>query len=84
MPFLFLVATAVDKDGDAHPHLITNYGGGEECWPVRLSVQASAAAPGFFSPVCMEGKEYVDGGLVANNPTKIAIEQALSLMPRRA
>lgn len=47
---------------------------------VWLGVRASAAAPGYFSPVCMQGKHYIDGGLVANNPTKIAIEQALSLL----
>ena len=82
MPFLFLVATAEDEEEDTYPHLITNYRQGDECWPVWLSVQASAAAPGYFPPVCVQGKEYVDGGLVANNPTMIAIEQALSLLPR--
>lgn len=80
MPFLFLVTTAEDQDGDAHPHLVTNYDRGKDCWPAWLGVRASAAAPGYFSPVCMQGKHYIDGGLVANNPTKIAIEQALSLL----
>ena len=84
MPFLFLVATAEDKEEDAYPQLITNYGQSDECWPVWLSVRASAAAPGYFPPVCAQGKQYVDGGVVANNPTKLAIEQALSLMARRA
>ena len=78
------MATGEDEDGNIHPYLITNYDRGEECWPVWLSIRASAAAPGYFSPVCMQGKRYVDGGLVANNPTKIAIEQAVSLLADRA
>ena len=82
IPFLVLVATAEDEEEGAYPHLITNYRQGDECWPVWLSVQASAAAPGYFPPVCVQGKHYIDGGLVANNPTKIAIEQALNLLPR--
>ncbi len=37
-----------------------------------LAVRASSAVPGVFEPAAIEGREYVDGGLVAPIPVRIA------------
>jgi NTE family protein len=37
-----------------------------------LAVRASSAVPGVFEPVVIEGREFVDGGLVAPVPVRIA------------
>lgn len=39
-----------------------------------MAVRASAAVPGVFQPVTINGREYVDGGLVSAVPAKIARE----------
>jgi hypothetical protein len=47
--------------------------------------RATSAVPTFFDPVTIEctGKRYTDGATIANNPTKEAIYEALSLWPER-
>jgi NTE family protein len=40
--------------------------------PLHLAIRASMAAPGVFSPVELDGKLLVDGGLVRNLPVDIA------------
>jgi len=40
------------------------------------AVRATSAAPTFFTPVPWENGLYVDGALVANNPTAVAIQEA--------
>lgn len=42
---------------------------------LHLVVRASMAAPGIFSPVEIDGDEYVDGGLVANLPIEVALQE---------
>eukprot|EP01033_Poteriospumella_lacustris_P005618 gene5619-4020_t len=45
------------------------------------AVRATTAAPTFFTPVVWEGSLFCDGGLVANNPTAIALQEAKLLYP---
>ncbi len=40
--------------------------------PLWQAIRASAAVPGIFPPVALEGRVLVDGGLVANLPVDIA------------
>eukprot|EP00526_Cylindrotheca_closterium_P000320 CAMPEP_0113628990 /NCGR_PEP_ID=MMETSP0017_2-20120614/15035_1 /TAXON_ID=2856 /ORGANISM="Cylindrotheca closterium" /LENGTH=868 /DNA_ID=CAMNT_0000539343 /DNA_START=252 /DNA_END=2855 /DNA_ORIENTATION=+ /assembly_acc=CAM_ASM_000147 len=47
----------------------------------RYALRASTAAPTVFKPVMMGGEMYCDGGIVASNPTAIAIHEARSLFP---
>ncbi len=53
----------------------TNLVKGEEVvWhsgKVAKCVSASCAAPGFFAPVNIDGENYVDGGLLNNNPCNV-------------
>ncbi len=47
---------------------------------VENCIRASTAAPTYFSPfIDLNGNSYVDGGLVANNPTKMAILESKEL-----
>ena len=47
----------------------------------RYALRASTAAPTFFKPVMMAGEMYCDGGIVASNPTAVAIHEARTLFP---
>lgn len=45
------------------------------------AIRATTAAPVYFTPVQWEGGLFVDGALVANNPTAIALQEAKVLYP---
>jgi hypothetical protein len=47
----------------------------------RYALRASTAAPTVFKPVMMGGEMYCDGGIVASNPTAVAIHEARALFP---
>jgi patatin-like phospholipase/acyl hydrolase len=47
---------------------------------LRDAVRGSSAAPTYFSPYYgIEGRTLIDGGMVANNPTGVAVNEILSL-----
>jgi predicted acylesterase/phospholipase RssA len=72
---LTLVATELDT-GDAAPF-------GRPGWdhvPISRAVQASAALPGLFPPVQIDGKHYVDGALKKTLHATVALDEGLDLL----
>jgi len=47
----------------------------------RAALRATTAAPTVFKPVLMGGELYCDGGIVASNPTAVAIHEARTVFP---
>lgn len=72
---LTLVATALDS-GDAAP-----FGQpGLDHVPISRAIQASAALPGLFPPVLIEGRHYVDGALKKTLHASVALEEGVDLL----
>lgn len=47
---------------------------------LHLAIRASMAAPAVFAPVEVEGETYVDGGLVANLPVEVALQEGADVV----
>lgn len=47
----------------------------------RYALRASTAAPTVFKPVLMGGEMYCDGGIIASNPSAVALHEARALFP---
>ncbi|PUE07787.1 patatin-like phospholipase family protein [Limnohabitans sp. T6-20] len=47
---------------------------------LHLAIRASMAAPAVFAPVEIEGETYVDGGLVANLPVEVALQEGADVI----
>ncbi len=72
---LTLVATHLDS-GEAAPF-------GRPGWdhvPISRAVQASAALPGLFPPVEIDGRHYVDGALKKTLHATVALDEGVDLM----
>jgi predicted acylesterase/phospholipase RssA len=72
---LTLVATDLDS-GEAVPF-------GQAGWdhvPISRAVQASAALPGLFPPVTIDGHDYVDGALKKTLHASVVLEQGVDLL----
>ncbi|MFT7775263.1 patatin-like phospholipase family protein [Roseateles sp.] len=72
---LVLVATDLDS-GDAVPF-------GTKGWdhvPIAQAVQASAALPGLFPPVEIDGRHYVDGALKKTLHASVLLDRGLDLL----
>lgn len=72
---LFVVATDLDS-GKAVPF-------GSSGWdhvPISRAVQASAALPGLFPPVDIDGRHYVDGALMKTLHASVALKEGAKLL----
>lgn len=47
---------------------------------LHLAIRASMAAPAVFAPVELQGETYVDGGLVANLPIEVALQEGADVV----
>ena len=72
---LTLVATELDT-GEAAPF-------GQPGWdhvPISRAIQASAALPGLFPPVVIDGRHYVDGALKKTVHATVALDEGVDLL----
>lgn len=72
---LFLVATDLDS-GES----VAFGGAGRDQVPISLAVQASAALPGLFPPVKIDGHDYVDGALIKTLHASVALREGADLV----
>lgn len=72
---LFLVATDLDT-GEA----VAFGGEGWDDVPIARAVQASAALPGLYPPVEINGRQFVDGVLVKTLHASVALEHGANLL----
>ena len=72
---LFLVATNLDTGAS-----VTFGGPGSAHIPITKAIEASAALPGLFPPVEIEGEHYVDGALNKTLHASVALEEGVSLL----
>src|SRR5437667_551091 len=72
---LFLVATNLDTGAS-----VTFGGPGSAHIPITKSIEASAALPGLFPPVEIEGEHYVDGALNKTLHASVALDEGVSLL----
>ena len=87
----FTVTAREDNMDTFRPFINSNYKRegrfqlrGSSDWSMYAALRATSAAPTFFPPYKhTNGVTFVDGGLVANNPTKCAIAEAQGIWPGR-
>lgn len=72
---LFLVATDLDS-GES----VVFGAPGHDHVPISTAVQASAALPGMFPPVEIEGRHYVDGALKKTLHASVALKEGVGLV----
>ncbi len=84
-----MFVVAANKNDKPSPFLLRNYprrGGANGIDTVESVVDigaATSAAPTYFAPVKLSGLDFQDGGMVCNNPTRMAMEEAKLLFPGR-
>jgi len=74
-PKVFVPSCDVSNPNNILLHLFSSYSPKDEVTVVDAAM-ATAAAPVYFPPKEIDHKKFVDGGLKANNPTELAIEEA--------
>lgn len=72
---LFLVATDLDSS-----EAIEFGAAGYDAVPISTAVQASAALPGLFPPVEIDGRFYVDGALIKTLHASVALREGAELV----
>ena len=88
-PLAFAVAAREAETGSLEPFLFRTYPREQGTAPGRSDVKlwqavaATCAAPAVFAPVQIDGESYVDGGVVANDPTLLALAEVASVFPGR-
>ena len=74
VPLAILVATM-----NGNPKVFTSWDAKHKHLPVWLVLNATTAAPIYFPPVCVEGRYYIDGGAISNDPSLVGIIEAREL-----
>lgn len=69
----FVTATPQENANNSPPVLFRSYTNGlerPEMPGIKIweAARATSAAPAYFKPLILNGKEFLDGGLQANNP----------------
>ena len=72
---LFIVATDLDTSS-----LATFGAPGFDHVPISKAVEASAALPGYFPPVKIDGRHYVDGALLKTLHASVALKEGVTLL----
>jgi predicted acylesterase/phospholipase RssA len=72
---LFIVATNLDTGA-----AVTFGEPGQDQVPIDRAIAASAALPGLFPPVAIDGEHYVDGALNKTLHASVALEQGVDLL----
>ena len=72
---LFLVATNLDTGAS-----VTFGAQGRDHVPISRAIEASAALPGLFPPVLIDGEHYVDGALNKTLHASVALDQGVDLL----
>ncbi len=72
---LVLVATDLDT-GEAAPFGMPGF----DAVPISVAVQASAALPGLFPPVMIDGRSYVDGALKKTVHASVLLDEGIDLL----
>ena len=72
---LFLVATNLDTGAP-----VTFGGAGRDQVPISIAIEASAALPGMFPPVVIDGEHYVDGALNKTLHASVALDAGVELL----
>ena len=72
---LFLVATNLDTGAP-----VTFGGLGRDHVPISTAIEASAALPGMFPPVVIDGEHYVDGALNKTLHASVALDEGVELL----
>ncbi|XP_040564446.1 calcium-independent phospholipase A2-gamma isoform X1 [Lepeophtheirus salmonis] len=65
------------------PGITSNYKGSTE-YPIWAAVRASSAAPGYFDEIMLHDTIHLDGGILTNNASQIAIHEARKVWPNRS
>jgi predicted acylesterase/phospholipase RssA len=72
---LYVIATDLDSGTEAR------FGApGFDHVPISKAIQASAALPGLYPPVTIDGHSYVDGALLRTMHASVALEQGATLV----
>ncbi|HOB67294.1 patatin-like phospholipase family protein [Ottowia sp.] len=72
---LFVIATDLDSS-----QAVVFGAPGRDAVPISTAVQASAALPGLFPPVEIDGRHYVDGALIKTLHASVALRDGVDLL----
>ena len=95
-PKVFVVSAEMEAGSKASPFLFRTYDPenerpgewfpaerGQHTGTVWETGMATGAAPFYFDSMEIDGKKFVDGGIIANNPTAMALAEIQAVWPDR-